>query len=126
MATNNVTADQMDELHADAIAIERSRRERLALSRAEIQVGDILDFELVTAISNTDPDTGLATPGCVRVRYGQQWDSLRADSETVSVHRSRTRHTTCPGCRTVQPLQADGSITRHYHPEIRGVECIGG
>lgn len=77
-----ITEDQ----HAEAIEIERSLRKRLVITRGEIQVNDIIDFELVTAITNTDPATGQPTAD-VRLRYGQQWTLLYAASEIVSVHR---------------------------------------
>lgn len=76
----------LDQLHIDAIAVERGRRERLVIPRREIRVNDILDFELVTAVSNTDPLTGLAAAD-VRIRCGYDWTALYPASETVSVHR---------------------------------------
>lgn len=77
-----ITEDQ----HAEAVEIERSLRKRIVLTRGEIRVNDIIDFELVTAITNIDPVTGQPTAD-VRLRYGQEWTPLYAASEIVSVHR---------------------------------------
>lgn len=83
------TTAQMGELHADAIAIERSRRQRIVITRSEIQVGDILDFELVTdwelSIS-TNLETGNPIPE-IRVCHGLEWTLAYGADETVSVHR---------------------------------------
>jgi hypothetical protein len=77
-----------EDLHEQAVTVERGRRRRIVLTRAEVQVGDILDMQLVTAITNTDPVTRRPT---ARVRFclGKQWTELFSGSETVSVHRAR-------------------------------------
>lgn len=77
----------MEDLHEQAVMFERDRRRRIVLDRAEVQVGDILDMELVTAITNTDPVTQRPT-GRIRFCLGKQWTELLSGSETVSVHRT--------------------------------------